>query len=521
MSTTTTSILRTSRRASLKPVNSRKSILKRSASVALSPLLLALPFTSSPTINSPSSPYHPSPRSPHVHFPPTPSLASTFVTHSASTYDRTPVDLPPNPLELPPRGRRAYDSSFADSLSQGIVPVDIPATAFDPPMSDSDVPLSASIMSPPPVFHRFIRFATLPPHSPLPNLQSQTSAEVDNGHSVGSPYPRSPYPAAPSPPLTPTEADMDEGTHASDEKPVTKMKPRRIVAWKGHGELRISDLLASPSISSPLRQTHMTPIVEASSTKSSSLKSPAGTKPPPLDLNPSPGSESDGSNPSSQLSKAFWRSVSLVDVSDEAACISACAYPPSAVGIQEFLAEDMHSPVADTTQTGHMPSILSLLSPVPLSAAPLSAVPDLVMGRKPEMLWSPGLPRKRPSLKLKLPEAAPAETDIALDDAYEDQDEDQEDETYIKYDCMGNADDADMVDLTSILSPDARKEARFLLNPPPRSTVAAPSPNDPFAAFPSFSAVLELHGGVEDAHVTGDFEGGGHDKQVQRDVGLD
>ncbi|KAG9222074.1 hypothetical protein CCMSSC00406_0009315 [Pleurotus cornucopiae] len=517
----TTSILRASHRASLKPVNSKKSILKRSASIALSPLLLALPFTSSPAINSPSSPFQSSPRSPHVHFPPTPSLASTFITHSASTYDRTPVDLPPNPLEFPPRGRRAYDSSFADSLSQGIVPVDIPAAAFDPPMSDSDVPLSASIMSPPPVFHRFIRFATLPPHSPLPNLQSQTSAEIDNGHSVGSPYPRSPYPAAPSPPLTPTEADTAEGSHANDAKPVMKKKPRRIVAWKGHGELRISDLLASPSISSPLRQTHMTPGAEAPPTKTSGLKSPAGTKPQPLDLNPSPGSDSDGSNPSSQLSKAFWRSVSLVDVSDEAACISACAYPPSAVGIQEFLAEDIDSPATSATQTRHTPGLLSLLSPVPLSAAPLSAVPDLVMGRKPEMLWSPGLPRKRPSLKLKLPEAAPAETGIALHDAHEDQGEDQEDETYIKYDYMDNVDDADMVDLTSILSPDARKEARFLLNPPPRSTVAAPSPNDPFAAFPSFSAVLELHGGVEGTHDTGDFGGTGHSRRGQRDVELD
>ncbi|KAG6330048.1 hypothetical protein ID866_9040, partial [Astraeus odoratus] len=42
----------------------------------------------------------------HVHFPPTPTLTSTFITHSASTYDRTPVVVLPNVCALPGRHER-------------------------------------------------------------------------------------------------------------------------------------------------------------------------------------------------------------------------------------------------------------------------------------------------------------------------------------------------------------------------------------------------------------------------------
>ncbi|KAF9225183.1 hypothetical protein BS17DRAFT_677872, partial [Gyrodon lividus] len=47
-------------------------------------------------------------RSPHVHFPPTPTLTSTFTTHSASAYDRTPVVVPPNNCALPGRHEREF-----------------------------------------------------------------------------------------------------------------------------------------------------------------------------------------------------------------------------------------------------------------------------------------------------------------------------------------------------------------------------------------------------------------------------
>ncbi|KIJ66608.1 hypothetical protein HYDPIDRAFT_48813, partial [Hydnomerulius pinastri MD-312] len=49
--------------------------------------------------------------SPHVHFPPTPTLTSTFTTHSPTTYDRTPVEVPPNNCALPGRHEREFVES--------------------------------------------------------------------------------------------------------------------------------------------------------------------------------------------------------------------------------------------------------------------------------------------------------------------------------------------------------------------------------------------------------------------------
>ncbi|KAF8844248.1 hypothetical protein BDN67DRAFT_963409 [Paxillus ammoniavirescens] len=46
--------------------------------------------------------------SPHVHFPPTPTLTSTFTTHSPSTYDRTSVVVAPNNCALPGRHEREF-----------------------------------------------------------------------------------------------------------------------------------------------------------------------------------------------------------------------------------------------------------------------------------------------------------------------------------------------------------------------------------------------------------------------------
>lgn len=47
-------------------------------------------------------PYPPEP--PQVHFPPTPSLAKTYPTHSGSAYDRAPIVVLPNDCALPERG---------------------------------------------------------------------------------------------------------------------------------------------------------------------------------------------------------------------------------------------------------------------------------------------------------------------------------------------------------------------------------------------------------------------------------
>jgi len=69
-----------------------------------SPTLMAtspLPFSSSriPVFDSP-----------HVHFPPTPTMTQTEITHSSFTYDRKPIVVLPNSCALPGRGERAVDA---------------------------------------------------------------------------------------------------------------------------------------------------------------------------------------------------------------------------------------------------------------------------------------------------------------------------------------------------------------------------------------------------------------------------
>ncbi|KAG2337608.1 hypothetical protein BDR05DRAFT_765129 [Suillus weaverae] len=48
----------------------------------------------------------PSPR--RVHFPPTPTLTSTYAAHSSATYDRSPVSVSPNYCALPGRHEREF-----------------------------------------------------------------------------------------------------------------------------------------------------------------------------------------------------------------------------------------------------------------------------------------------------------------------------------------------------------------------------------------------------------------------------
>ncbi|ETW86667.1 hypothetical protein HETIRDRAFT_456613 [Heterobasidion irregulare TC 32-1] len=46
--------------------------------------------------------------SPRVHFPPTPALTSTHLTHSSKHYDRAPIVVAPNACALPERNGRTY-----------------------------------------------------------------------------------------------------------------------------------------------------------------------------------------------------------------------------------------------------------------------------------------------------------------------------------------------------------------------------------------------------------------------------
>jgi len=66
------------------------------------------PFASCPSVQL----------SPHVHFPPSPILTCTHPAHSPTSYDRTPINVPPNQCELPERGGRVY-SADADNTGVG------------------------------------------------------------------------------------------------------------------------------------------------------------------------------------------------------------------------------------------------------------------------------------------------------------------------------------------------------------------------------------------------------------------
>ncbi|KAM5539969.1 hypothetical protein V8D89_006472 [Ganoderma adspersum] len=53
--------------------------------------------------------------SPHVHFPPTPGMSSTYPAYSPTTYDRKPIVISPNVVQLPRRGERRLSIPSPDS----------------------------------------------------------------------------------------------------------------------------------------------------------------------------------------------------------------------------------------------------------------------------------------------------------------------------------------------------------------------------------------------------------------------
>ena len=54
---------------------------------------------------------------PRVHFPPTPVLCQTHLTHSAASYDRAPIVVLPNACALPERNGRTYTPSNDESCA--------------------------------------------------------------------------------------------------------------------------------------------------------------------------------------------------------------------------------------------------------------------------------------------------------------------------------------------------------------------------------------------------------------------
>ncbi|KAH8119811.1 hypothetical protein DFH11DRAFT_9059 [Phellopilus nigrolimitatus] len=127
---------------------SPRSILKHSSASFMHP--------NAPSLDT-ALPYPPP--SPQVHFPPTPSLAQTYPTHSVSAYDRAPIVVAPNDCALPERGcpGRTYAANrnprSGDSSGKHPHPraTEESATGRIPPHASGSSPVVISNRGPPPL----------------------------------------------------------------------------------------------------------------------------------------------------------------------------------------------------------------------------------------------------------------------------------------------------------------------------------------------------------------------------------
>ncbi|KAF8636855.1 hypothetical protein AX17_003213 [Amanita inopinata Kibby_2008] len=375
----------------LKP-STTKPILKQSPRPSPLPLSPSpFPFTSA--FNSLLSG---SARSPHVHFPPSPSLFATYSTHSPITYDRGPIHVSPNPLDLPAWGDRVYSPSI-DGFKLS-----------DPPKRRS-LKKSNAILEDPrsPLSNANVRFAA--------SLALGSKPRMELGKALST-YPRSPYPSAP---ISPMENSGNDGGFE-----VVETRSRSLSC--GHAD--------APVLAPPPRARSIGERNTNHRSVTFQLTSSRRLAPPHLDLSAiqfqefllSPVQETTQSeavleehlsgenDENTRLSNAFWESMSI----DECGISGSASdtFPESVTGSQASEPEEL------------MPK-----SP---------SAPMILFGTSDGALWSPGIPRG-PSMPLRE-------------------------------------------------SPADEGRTGFTFSNIKRSTIAAPSPNDPFATFPSFSAAMKI-----------------------------
>lgn len=364
-------------RSIMTQAGSTRTVLKR-------PGALALPQTP-PAAASFSLHYSPL-KSPHVHFPPSPAqMVATFTAHSAASYDRAPISISPNPLEMPGRGERVWSPS-TDSFRLSAVPRAFRTLSFQdsPVISEFEDPRSPKIQ-PAATKANNVRFGQLSrpaAHTPRDASRSLTT------------YPRSPYPSAP---LNDQDSDsaQDWPSDRAEDDAVAAGRPRaaslQMMGRRNKNGLSIGDTAVFAS-AAPVQSPQVTSIKRTK-------------KPAPLALE---SSETDN------LNQAFWNSVCL-ESADEV-MVTALEYPESAVEFQEK--QEMVDQAA--------------------------AAPSIMYADASGALWSPALPRPGAALN-------------RIRD--------------------------------SLMSPAINKPMRAVV----RREVTAPSPNDPFAAFPSFAAALQMN----------------------------
>lgn len=365
-----------------------RSILRRPAALPMSPN--PFPYASFSLMVSPGV------KSPHVQFMASPQLVATFTTHSSDTYDRLPIRVSPNPLELPSRGDR-YFSPTVDNFKLSAPPK--PKAAMQkrldsilrstqcasPAITDFEDPRSPKVVEEVAQQIRFASFAA-PPTRPSRELKDSISH-----------YPRSPYPSATFASEAEASEEVSRGRRMSDSSVDV---PSRSMSLDTAPKKARGPTSFTP-IPSPLQQSFKASVktpVTASLQRSH--------KPAPLALSPQ--------DDATALSDAFWNAMSL---EVETPMVTALEYPESAM------------------DTGMDMEEINLKSPGPA----------LVFGTQDGGVWSPAP---------VAPKQVPARESLLR---------------------------------SALMSPGKAAFGRVK-----RSYIASPSPNDPFASFPSFAAALTM-----------------------------
>lgn len=356
-------------RASLQRTTSTRSILKRPGALPLSPFTASRSNQSSPLLGG----------SPHVKFLPSPSLVSTFTTHSARSYDRAPISV--SPLE------RTYITSL-DDFKLAAAPKSfrsIPAAVqqnSSPAITDFEDPRSPKVQ--PAAKQNLLRFAA------FTNNKTPTRPSKSLASALAS-YPRSPFPSAPLEPSEQVNDVVAAGDNNSRPRAASLELPKRNKKGLTLDESTVIPIAPTPSY---LGRSVFSPSINEDKVHA------------PLDLE-------------SRLSEAFWKAVSLEEESidndgDDEAMFTAMEYPASAT---------------TTTTAPH----------------------QIMYGNADGAVWSPAVPK---------PGAA-----------------------------------ADRI-RESLMSPSKRLSLGGGGGGFVRKDFTAPTPNDPFAAFPSFTAAMEVDGGA-------------------------
>lgn len=175
-------------------------------------------------------------KSPHVHFPSSPSrLIVTIIAHSPGSYDRGPISVSPNPLVLPGWGERVYSPSV-DGFKLSAAPRPFRTLNYQasPVVTDFEDPRSPKLQPPAPVAKKGnARTANnYVQFAAFTSTHTRTRPSRGLGKALSS-YPRSPYPSAP---ITPSEV-IELGPGGASAKSDGDIEEVRGRQWPSDREL--------------------------------------------------------------------------------------------------------------------------------------------------------------------------------------------------------------------------------------------------------------------------------------------